>query len=180
MQVITGKYRARKLKSPDSARPTLQRIKISLFSMLNFFDFENAIVLDLFAGSGALGIECLSRGASHATMVDQDKGAVKCIQDNLKNIDKKDYQVLNLDHMSALKKLRGTTAFDIVFLDPPYAGNLVISCIEIMDRYNLLNDGAIIVIETEKEKDLSLDLEGFSVIKDKTSGPARIIILQKD
>lgn len=180
MQVITGKYRARKLKSPDSARPTLQRIKISLFSMLNFFDFDGARVLDLFAGSGALGIECLSRGANHATMVDQDKGAVKCITDNLKNIDKKDYTVLNLDHTSALKKLRGAEPFDIVFLDPPYAGNLIISCIEVMDRYCLIKSGSLVVIETDKEKDLNLNLTGFNILKDKTSGPARIIILQKN
>ena len=180
MQVITGKYRARKLKSPSSARPTLQRIKISLFSMLIFFDFDGARVLDLFAGSGALGIECLSRGADHATMVDQDKGAVKCITENLKNIDKKDYTVLNLDHISALKKLRDKEPFDIVFLDPPYAGNLIISCIEVMDRYCLIKSGSLVVIETDKEKDLNLNLTGFNILKDKTSGPARIIILQKN
>lgn len=180
MQVITGKYRARKLKSPDSARPTLQRIKISLFSMLNGYSFDGARVLDLFAGSGALGIECLSRGAKNAVLVDQDKGAVKCIYDNLRNIEKKDYEVLNCDHTTALKMLRGKEPFDFVFLDPPYAGNLIISVIEVMDRYNLIKSGSVIVIETDKDKELNLDLSGFSTIKDRISGPARIVVLEKD
>lgn len=180
MQVITGKYRARKLKSPSSARPTLQRIKISLFSMLNDYTMEEVRVLDLFAGSGALGIECLSRGAQYATFVDQDKGAVKCIQENLRNIDEKYYNILNLDYMSALKTLRGAQPFNFVFLDPPYAGNLLISVVEILDRYNLIKNGSVIVLETDKEKELHIDINGFSVVKDRTAGPARIVILEKN
>ena len=84
MQVISGKYRARKLASPDSARPTLQRIKISTFSLIQEFVRENIDVVDLFAGSGALGLECLSRGAKYVDFVELDKKACECIKQNMR------------------------------------------------------------------------------------------------
>lgn len=179
MQVITGKYRARKLKSPDSARPTLQRIKVSLFSMLQPYIFDGCRVLDLFAGSGALGIECISRGASFCAFVDQDKKACKCISDNLKNIESKYFKIMNLDYYAALKMLGGQEKFDIIFLDPPYADNTAISAAMVIDRYDLLSDDGIIVIETDSDKTISIDSPSFTIVKDKVYGLTRIIILQK-
>lgn len=178
MQVITGKYRGRKLKSPDSARPTLQRVKISLFSMLNGYEFEGARVLDLFAGSGALGIETLSRGASFVTFVDQDKGANKCISENLRNIDKTYYTLLNQDYLSALKSLRGEKPFNFVFLDPPYASGAAVSAAEIMDRYNLIADNGVVVVETESGGH-EITIKGFNLVKDRSYGTARILIFEK-
>lgn len=178
MQVITGKYRGRKLKSPDSARPTLQRVKISLFSMLNGYEFENSRVLDLFAGSGALGIETLSRGARFVTFVDQDRGANKCIQENLRNIDKSYFRIINSDYLSALKSLRGGKPFNFVFLDPPYASGAAVSAAEILDRYDLIAENGVIVIETENEE-REITIKGFNLIKDRSYGTARILIFEK-
>ena len=178
MQVITGKYRGRHLKSPDSARPTLQRVKISLFSMLGEYITSEQRVLDLFAGSGALGIEMLSREAGFVVFVDQDKKATKCILDNLRNIDKKQYKIINADHLSAMKMLRGEKPFDVVFLDPPYASNAAVSCVEILDRYDLIADNGVVVIETETGGAVPT-IKGFELKKDRSYGTARIFIFEK-
>lgn len=178
MQVITGKYRGRHLKSPDSARPTLQRVKISLFSMLGEYITSGQRVLDLFAGSGALGIEMLSRDAEFTVFVDQDKKATKCIQDNLRSIDKKYFKIINTDHLSAMRLLRGEKPFDIIFLDPPYASGAAVSCVEILDRYNLISDNGVVVIETQTGGNEPA-INGFELKKDRSYGTARIFIFEK-
>lgn len=179
MQVITGKYRSRRLKSPDSARPTLQRVKVSLFSLLNPYLYEGCMVLDLFAGSGALGIECLSRGAKKTIFVDSDKGAIKAIKDNLHDVDKSLFEIVELDYLSALKKLKDGKPFDIIFIDPPYKSQVLYSSIDIIDRYNLLKKDGVIVVETETDLNVDLTNNSFNIVKDKTYGTARITILSK-
>lgn len=177
MQIITGKYRGRRLKSPESARPTLQRVKTSLFSMLNPYIFEDCKVLDLFAGSGALGFEVLSRGASKTIFVDQNKGAVRVIKDNLHGVDPKLYTILEADYLSALKMLRGEK-FDIIFIDPPYENNALYSAIDIISRYGMLNKDGVIVVETETNLCRDLKDNDFEVVKDKTYGTARLTFLE--
>ena len=178
MQIITGKFRGRKLKSPDSARPTLQRVKTSLFSMLNPYIFEGCRVLDLFAGSGALGFEVLSRGAGYTIFVDENKQAVKTIKDNLHGVDPRLYSVLQLDYLSALRGLKGEKPFDIIFIDPPYKNNALYSAIDIIDRYNLLSEEGVIVVETETSLNMDLTHNSFNVVKDKTYGTARLTFLE--
>lgn len=180
MQIITGKYRGRRLKSPSSARPTLQRVKTSLFSMLNPYIFEGCRVLDLFAGSGALGFEVLSRGASKTIFVDADRGAVKTIKENLKGVDPRLYEIKETDYLSCLKTLRGGEAFDIIFIDPPYADKSLYSAIDIIDRYNLLSEEGVIVVETDAELNLDLTHNSFDLVKDKTYGTARLTFLEKN
>ena len=179
MQIITGKYRGRKLNCPSSARPTLQRVKTSLFSMLNPYIFEGCRVLDLFAGSGALGFEVLSRGAGFTTFVDEDKMAVKTIKDNLRGVDSKLFSVMQVDYLSALRSFKGHQPFDIIFIDPPYQSKVMYSAIDIIDRYNLLSDDGVIVVETETTLDIDLTDNAFVVAKDKTYGTARLTFLTK-
>ena len=180
MQIITGKYRGRKLRSPESARPTLQRVKTSLFSMLNPYIFDGCRVLDLFAGSGALGFEVLSRGAEHVVFVDGDRGAVKVIKENLHGVDPKLYTVLNEDYLSALRSLKDSSKFDIIFIDPPYESKALYSAIDIIDRYNLLNDGGVIVVETDAAHKMDLTHNAYSIEKDRTYGTARLTFLVKE
>ncbi len=180
MQVISGKYRARKLKSPDSARPTLQRIKISTFSLIQDFIKPNIEVLDVFAGSGALGIECLSRGAKYACFIDKDLEAVKCIKSNLKGIDPQYFDVFNSDFKQVLKQLSEKgKRFDVVFVDPPYEDGFYAPTVDIINRYKLLSDDGIIVLEMNKNKPYKIDEKSYMVYKERDYGITKIIVLQK-
>lgn len=180
MQVISGKFRARRLKSPDSARPTLQRIKISTFSLINEFVKGDINVLDLFAGSGALGIECISRGAKFVQFVEKDKMAVVCIKQNLRGIDSSLFSVLNTEYIDALKSLRnGTRKFDIVFIDPPYESGYYGPAVEILTRYDLVADGGILVLEMNKSSVFKFDDKKYSLYKEREYGITKIMILRK-
>lgn len=180
MQVISGKYRARKLKSPDSARPTLQRIKISTFSLIQEHITEGIKVLDLFAGSGALGIECISRGAEFVQFVEKDRRAIACISQNLKGIDYSLYNVMNVDYIDALKYFRQTSQkFDVVFIDPPYESGFYAPAVEIIARYNLLADNGIMVLEMEKSTKFDFDRSKWSIYKEREYGITKILVLQK-
>ena len=180
MQVISGKFRARKLISPDSARPTLQRIKISTFSLIQEFITEGIEVLDLFAGSGALGIECISRGAKVVDFVELDKKACECIKKNLRDIDKNIYRLLNIDYKEALNKLaRDGRSYDVIFLDPPYEKGFYVPAVEIIGRYNLLKVGGILVIESLKDNEFKINLEDFEVYKSREYGITRITIIRR-
>lgn len=180
MQVISGRYRARKLKSPDSARPTLQRIKISTFSLIQDFIKPNIEVLDLFAGSGALGIECISRGAKFVQFVEKDKPAIACIKQNLAGIDYDLYNVMNVDYLVALKALRENSAqFDVIFIDPPYDSGYYAPAVEIIERYNLLKDDGIIVLEMNKSNPIQLNAKRLSIYKERDYGITKIMILKR-
>ena len=181
MNVISGKFRGRSLKSPASARPTLARVKSSLFSMINDFIDENTICLDLFAGSGGLGFETLSRGAKHTYFIDSDKQAVKIIEQNLKNVDKSLFSIFQADAAIALKNFaKQGIKFDIIFIDPPYASKLGDIAVDIIFRLNLLNDNGIIVFECGDDKHLQKLPEGCIIAKVKDYGLAKIYLLKRD
>lgn len=155
MQVITGKYRARKLVGVDGTetRPTLARVKESIFNLIQG-KVESAVVLDLFAGSGAFGIECISRGAKQVFFVDESKAAINAINTNTRNISE-DFEILNLDYKAALLKFaQKSIQFDLVFLDPPYKSGFAIDALKLLFTNNLLRDGATVVVEHEFENDL--------------------------
>lgn len=147
MRVITGSARGRRLETlpGDNTRPTGEKVKESLFSAIQF-DIEGRRVLDLFAGSGQLGIEALSRGASGCVFVDKNTEAVQVIRRNLQhtNLSEK-AQVLGTDALSYLT--RPGDRFDLVFLDPPYASELLIPVLQKVAP--LVNDGGIILCETD-------------------------------
>ena len=147
MRVITGSARGRRLKELEGmeTRPTTDRVKEGLFSALQF-DIEGRRVLDLFAGTGQLGIECLSRGAASAVFVDRRADAVKLIRENLRLTELEDRaRVVAGDSMEYLKSIR--EPFDIIFLDPPYAAGLLEPAIAHIAKFDILAPHGIIAAE---------------------------------
>ena len=163
MRVITGSARGRRLETlpGDNTRPTGEKVKESLFSAIQF-DIEGRRVLDLFAGSGQLGIEALSRGASGCVFVDKNTAAVQVIRRNLQhtNLSEK-AQVLGTDALSYLT--RPGDRFDLVFLDPPYASELLLPVLEKVAP--LVNDGGIILCETDDTITLPERVDRFAVAR---------------
>ena len=151
MRVISGKAKGTKLNSLEgiATRPTLDRVKEALFNILQF-DLQDAIVLDLFAGSGALGIEALIRNAKQVVFCDNSYKAIQIIEKNLKKTNlNKNAIVINKDYKTCLKDLK--EQFDIIFLDPPYKSSFAIEALEQIVDLNLLSKEGIIVIETDEE-----------------------------
>jgi 16S rRNA (guanine(966)-N(2))-methyltransferase RsmD len=151
MRVISGKYKGKKLDGFDieGTRPTMDRVKESLFGSIQNY-VKDSIVLDLFAGSGSLGIEALSMGANKCYFVDNNKIVINVLNKNLNGID--NYEVIKNDYKEALNYFKkNNIKFDLILLDPPYKFNLINSCIELIHEYDLLNEGGIIVCEFENE-----------------------------
>ncbi len=147
MRVITGTARGRRLKELEGmeTRPTTDRVKEGLFSILQFH-IEGRRVLDLFAGTGQLGIECLSRGAASCVFVECRSDAVKLIRENLKACDLSDRaQVVAGDSISYLQSVR--TPFDLIFLDPPYAAGLLEPVLAHITKFDILAPHGIIAAE---------------------------------
>ena len=164
MRIVAGKYRGRKLKEFDleTTRPTLDRVKESLFNLIQF-DVYDSVVLDLFSGTGALGIEAISRGAKKTYLVDNNKEAIKIINENLKGIEGI-YEVVKQDSMDFLKN---NYKYDIVLLDPPYKTDLGLKAIDYIINQNLLNDNGIIIFETSEDKTFEFNYENYTVIRKK-------------
>ena len=150
MRVISGKVRGLKLDTPknEDVRPTTDRVKESLFNIINQYVMDSN-VLDLFAGTGSLGIECLSRGALSATFVDVSKDSINIVKSNVKKSRfENESTILNLDFKSAIDRLKmQNKKFDIIFMDPPYYKNMFIDALSSIDDANLLDDDGIIVVE---------------------------------
>ena len=172
MRVIAGTARSLPLKTVkgNDTRPTQDRIKETLFNMLNPYLY-GAKFLDLFAGSGGIGIEALSRGAESACFVDSSKEAARVIRENLAftHLDSK-AEVLECDYNTALLRLsdRNTEAFDVIFMDPPYENELEKDVLLKLKDSNLVNEETLIVFEASLKTDISyLDAFGYELLKDK-------------
>ena len=174
MRIITGKAKGKKLFTleGDATRPTSERIKGAIFSAIQF-DIEGRRVLDLFAGSGQMGLEALSRGATGATFIDSSREAMEIVKKNAKVtgfFDNAKYIVS--DGANYLRKSAGREKYDLVFIDPPYAMNLTKKSVEALLRYDVLRDGAIVVLESGEEE-INLEAEpysAFEVIKSTSYG----------
>lgn len=178
MRVIAGKYRGKKLKefSLQSTKPTLDRVKESLFSSIQF-DLIGARVLDLFAGTGALGIESISRGAKQVDFVDSNAEAIKIINENLKNIEG-EYSVTKSDFLNFLNRVKVCGGqYDIVLLDPPFATDLGIKAIQFILENDLLSQNGIIMYERLYTPDFSLEYKNVKYEQRKygTVGVVKII-----
>ena len=180
MRVISGKARGVTLKTPTgmATRPTADRVKEAIFSIVQF-DLPGANVLDLFGGTGQLGIEALSRGAKQAVFVDEREDACKLIKENLKRTKLEEQgSVIRSDYSAFLK---GTTQkFDLILLDPPYAEVFLENSLNLITQIDILQSGGIIVTERPVEKELLLDFAGYNRSKDYKYGNTLITLFRKN
>lgn len=158
MRIITGKAKGRKLISPDGfdvTRPTLDRVKQSIFNILQNFINNESVVLDLFAGTGSLGLEACSRGAKITYLCDRNDQTFSYLQKNIKNLDfENDAFAIKGEFDENLKRFKGRQIFDLIFIDPPYNSDYVEKSINLIDELSLLNKNGIIVtkIATPEKK----------------------------
>ena len=180
MRVIAGKARGVVLKAPSgmATRPTADRVKEALFSIIHF-DLPGKRVLDLFAGTGQLGIEALSRNAKEAVFIDEKENACGIIRENLNRSGFQDCsKVIHTDYLRYLK----TTCekFDIIFLDPPYAEVFLENALKMITEIDILQSGGIIVTERPINKELLLNFDGFVRSKDYKYGNTLLTLYRKD
>lgn len=171
MRVIAGTARRLPLVTPKGmdTRPTTDRIKETLFNMLQF-DLPGCRFLDLFAGSGGIGIEALSRGASEAVFVDNSREAVDCIRQNLEKTKlQKQAEILPMDCISALRRLEERQeAFDIIFMDPPYQSRCEGEILNYLEKSSLVNADTQIIIEAALERQWEeQEIRGFEIVRIK-------------
>jgi len=183
MRVITGIAKGKKLiSSKDNyIRPTSDKVKMGIFNVLTHgninFQFENSKVLDLFSGSGALGIEALSRGANHCLFVDKNKESISICERNIINCN---FQEKSSTRLFDIKSKRGfiySTQFDIIFVDPPYKSDFVPIMFDFVINNKLLKKGSVIIIEESIDQNLNLD-EKFEKIERKVYGKTQVLFLK--
>ncbi len=180
MRVISGKAKGIVLKTPEGmqTRPTADRVKEALFSILQF-DLPGTRVLDLFGGTGQLGIEAISRGARSAVFVDAGDAPCRLIKENLRRAKMEgEGRVIRADYLQFLSQCSET--FDIIFLDPPYAEVFLENAIKKISEIDILQSGGIIVAERPMEKTLNLEIDGFSRSKDYKYGKTLLTLYRKD
>ncbi|WP_303821839.1 16S rRNA (guanine(966)-N(2))-methyltransferase RsmD [Ruminococcus flavefaciens] len=177
MRVITGIARGRKLVAPEGldVRPTADKVKEGIFSAVQF-ELEGARVLDLFAGSGQMGIEALSRGAERAVFIDSSLRSIRCVNENLRNTGfERQSEVINRDSYDYIKLTSQT--FDIIILDPPYRYNHIANILPFAAKK--LRDGGIIICEYETEADEPAAPEGMRLRKNYRYGKINVSIFCK-
>ena len=180
MRIIAGKFKGRSLitMKDQSIRPTTDRVKESIFNLIQGY-VEDAKVLDLFAGSGALGIEALSRGAESVTFADRSNDSIETVNTNLKkvsgkfNIIRKDF-LSTIDYLSARKE-----KFDIIFLDPPYKQGLDKAAIDKIDEAGILAEDGIIVVERARDDEPIELTKGYRAISVRDYGSVTVMLVQK-
>lgn len=179
MRVITGKARGVVLKTPDgmATRPTTDRVKEAMFSIIQF-EIPTARVLDLFGGTGQLGIEALSREAKSAVFVDEREEACRLIRENLRRTKMEPHgRVVRSDYLAYLKSTR--EKFDIIFLDPPYAEVFLEKALKMITEIDILQSGGIIVTERPVGKELPWEFPGYERSRDYKYGKTLITIYRK-
>ena len=179
MRIITGKARGVRLDTLEglATRPTTEKVKEAIFSMIQF-DIEGRRVLDIFAGSGQMALEALSRGAKDAVLIDASKEAAEIIRKNaLKTKLFPDVKVIVSDYKTALRQLTGREKFDIVFCDAPYAAKLTGDAIARLLEADVLNDGATVICESDDEK--TFETDELILIKQNHYGKAYVSVYRK-
>lgn len=179
MRVISGSARGKKLITSDGldVRPTLDRVKESVFNMIAF-DIPDANVLDLFSGSGSLGIEALSRGAKECIFVDKSSQSVSITKKNLEATRLLDSAcILNTDSIEFIKSTN--KKFDIIFIDPPYESDLYTKSLSAIKDADILSDDGFIVLEYDTEITPDFSTDGFELVKEKKYGRVKILIMKE-
>ena len=182
MRVIAGDFKGRQIKAArgDNTRPTTDKIKENVFNIMGQF-FDGGRVLDLFAGSGNLGIEALSRGMDHAVFIDVNANAIRVIKENIVNLKLQGQTEVYLqDAFKALTILSKKSAkFDLIFLDPPYGKISITELLALIMKNDLLNDDGLIMCEYGKGTRVMYEMSGLKRIMCKVYGTVEILILEK-
>lgn len=179
MRVVAGKYGGRPLKTlaGKTTRPTTDKVKGAIFNMIGPY-FDGGRVLDLYAGSGSLAIEAISRGMASAILVEKDRRAQAIINQNLKMTREEErFELLKMEANQSLERITGH--FDLVLLDPPYAKEQIVTDIEKMAERELLINDALIVCETDKSVDLPEEIAGLGIWKQKIYGISKVTVYVK-
>lgn len=179
MRVVAGKYGGRPLKTlaGKTTRPTTDKVKGAIFNMIGPY-FDGGRVLDLYAGSGSLAIEAISRGMASAVLVEKDRRAQAIINQNLKMTKEEErFELLKMEANQSLERITGH--FDLVLLDPPYAKEQIVTDIEKMAERELLSNDALIVCETDKSVDLPEEIAGLGIWKQKIYGISKVTVYVK-
>ena len=176
MKIVSGIYGGRHLKTLDgkTTRPTSDKVRGAIFNMIGPY-FDGGRVLDLYAGSGGLSIEAVSRGMSGAVLVEKDRRAQNIVAENIQMTkESAKFQLLKMEAERALDQLEGV--FDLVFLDPPYAKEQIVSDIEKMAERNLLADDVMVVCETDKSVELPEEIACLGIWKEKIYGISKVTV----
>lgn len=179
LRIIGGEWRGRKLRFPDAPnlRPTPDRVRETIFNWLAPM-IQGARCLDLFAGSGALGLEALSRGAAHTTFVDSHKKASQALKEHLTLLNASDKaDVVQTDSVKFLKN--DSQAYDLVFLDPPYHLDFMGKVVPLLEENGWLTDNAMLYLEIEKRQSLPELPENWQQLKEKTAGEVNYFLFQR-
>ncbi|EKS19299.1 RsmD family RNA methyltransferase [Streptococcus urinalis FB127-CNA-2] len=179
MRIVSGEFGGRPLKTLEgkTTRPTSDKVRGAMFNMIGPY-FDGGNVLDLYAGSGGLSIEAVSRGMTQAILVERDRRAQAIIQENIKMTQSESqFKLLKMDAQKALSLLN--QQFNLVFLDPPYAKEEVIKNIEQLDKSDLLADNVVIVCETDKSVALPEEIASLGIWKQKTYGISKVTVYVK-
>ena len=179
MRIITGSARGTKLVTLEGneTRPTSEAVKEAVFSMIQF-ELEDRRILDLFSGSGQMGLEALSRGARKATMIDLNPDSVKVIRENAQKSKLYDRCViLNSDCRRIMKGFAGKEKFDIIFIDPPYASKMIGTVLNDLIKYDLIEENGIVICEDDSKE--PYECEGMTLRRFAKYGRVYITVLEK-
>ena len=174
MKIVSGTYGGRPLKTLEgkTTRPTSDKVRGAMFNMIGPY-FEGGRVLDLYAGSGGLSIEAVSRGMEQAVLVEKDRRAQGIIASNIQMTkESHKFQLLKMEAHQALNQLQGT--FDLIFLDPPYAKEQIVADIEALAERGLLGEEVMVVCETDKAVDLPEEIACLGIWKEKIYGISKV------
>ena len=184
MRIISGKFRGLKLHSPKNIeiRPTSDRLRESLFSIINSNKYDvniiDANVIDICTGTGALGIEALSRGAKNLYLIDNEQNSLDIVKTNLSNIKSYDIEssvyIRKADAKKPFKNIN--LIFNIVLIDPPYNSSIIQQCLPLLKEYNLIDKNSLIFAETSKQETISV--ENFKVLDTKFYGKSKLTIMK--
>ncbi|MBM7643609.1 16S rRNA (guanine(966)-N(2))-methyltransferase RsmD [Streptococcus loxodontisalivarius] len=176
MRIVSGEFGGRPLKTLEgkTTRPTSDKVRGAMFNMIGPY-FDGGRVLDLFAGSGGLSIEAVSRGMDEAVLVEKDRRAQAIVQENIKMTkSEKQFSLLKMEAERAISQLAGT--FNLIFLDPPYAKEQIVANIEALDARGLLAEDVMIVCETDKSVELPEEIASVGIWKQKTYGISKVTV----
>jgi len=178
MRITTGKYRNRKLHMPPGIRPTQDKVRKAVFDILG--DIEGLTFLEIFAGSGAVGFEALSRGASELTLIESSHSAIVAIKRNIALLNASSCNLYHIEAEKAINLLsRDKKSFDIIFIDPPYLKEMAKKILQSLEAYDILSPNGLIVVQHSKAETLPGESLKYSLIKEAKYGDTWLSIFRK-